>query len=143
MKEKNRDVFNKVLYLSIVVIVFGFAFWLLIRNQYSEVKNGDISGKFAYHTIEDKQIVAQDMSSIYPKYYVAFIYQNGYIVHSFNYYNTASQYELEFNRLLNIMVDYNAKNNMIRCFDSKGFGNYEYVKNNFGDIVGNENIKIY
>lgn len=143
MKDKNKIVFNKVLYLSIIIIVFGFAFWLLIRNQYNESKNGDISNNFAYHTIAGKQIVAQDLDSIYSKYYVAFIYQNGYIVHAFNYYNTASQYELEFNRLIDLIVDYNAKNNMIRSFYTKGTDDYNYVKDNFKSIIGKDNIKVY
>ena len=148
MKNKKKEQqgelsnFNKVLYLFIVVIVFGFAFVVLVNKQHNS-SLADINGSFNVRTEYNKRLVAQDMNTIYPKYYVAYFYDGMYEIHSFNYYNTVSQYDLEFNRLLSDIVDYNRKESMIRTYDLKGVGTYEYVKENFESIVGVNNLKIY
>lgn len=144
MIEKGRRTFRKIVCLLAVIIVFSLAFVLLIKKQYGDKRLGDVaSNGFEVKTIYGKQIVAQDLDAIYPKYYVAYIYDGGYVIHTFNYYNTNSQYELEFNRLLDSIVDYNAKENMIRCFHSSGYSPYDFVKENFGDLINNPNIVIF
>lgn len=143
MIERGRRTFRKGLYLLAVIIVFSLAFVVLIKKQYGDKRLGDVvSNEFNVKTVYGKQIVAQDMDSIYSKYYVAYIYDGGYIIHTFNYYNTSSQYELEFNRLIDSIVDYNAKENMIRCFHSSGYLSYDFVKANFGDLINKSNIRI-
>lgn len=137
---KELNVFNKTLYVFIVAITFTFAFIILIRKQ-----NGDNLGDVAINSFDGqsiygKKLVARDMDMIYPKYYVAYFDGNDYIIHTFHYYNTESQYELEFQRLRYSIVDYNKGDNMIRCDLTRGLGSYDYVKNNFGDIVKSKNI---
>lgn len=136
------SIFNKILYLFIVIIIFGFAFVVLVNKQQNSTL-ADINSVFKIKTEYNKRLVAQDMDTIYSKYYVVYFYDNMYELHSFNYYETVSQFDLEFNRLLDNIVDYNRKENMIRCYDLKGIGNYQYVKDNLTTIVGVNNLKIY
>ena len=64
-------------------------------------------------------------------------------IYVYNYYDTVSQYELEYNRLIDDIVDYNEKDKMIRCILHRGYGTYDEVLNNFTLLVDNANIKIY
>lgn len=141
-KEEELSSFNKVLYLFIVVIIFGFAFAILINKQQNSTL-ADISGAFNVKTINNRILVSQDMNSIYPKYYVAYFYDDVYEIHTYNYYNTVSQFDLEFNRLLDKIIDYNRKDNMIRTYDLRGVGTFKYVKDNLESIVGVNNLMIY
>ena len=137
---KELNVFNKTLYVFIVTIIFTLAFTLLIKKQQGD-NLGDITNtSFNVKSVYGKTLVAKDLDMIYPKYYVAYFDGNDYIIHTFNYYNTESQYDLEFQRLLYSIVDYNHNDNMIRCELTRGIGNYDYVKNIFKDIVNANNL---
>ena len=137
---KELNIFNKTLYVFIVAITFTFAFTILIKkqqgNNLADIANDSLNVRSVY----GKTLVAKDMDMIYPKYYVAYFDGNDYLIHSFNYYNTESQYDLEFQRLLYSIVDYNKDDNLIRCELNRGVGSYDYVKNNFNDIVNAKNL---
>ena len=90
-----------------------------------------------------KTIVARDTSAIYPKYYVVYTEEEEYSIYVYNYYETSSQYELEYNRLVNDIVDYNAKDKMIRYLYDRGYGTYNEVLNNLSMIVDCDNLRIY
>ena len=85
------------------------------------------------------------MDSIYKRYFVIYLdnTDNTYIVHSFNYYNTQSQYELDFHRLKETIVDYNINEYYIRNFYKEGMGTYQEVFRNLENITNLRNIKIY
>ena len=93
----------------------------------------------------NERIVLEDMNSIYKRYFVIYLDKtdNSFIIHSFNYYNTLSQYELDFNRLKEKIVDYNINENYIRYVYSSGIGNYNDVINNIENILDTKYIKIY
>ena len=87
--------------------------------------------------------MARDSSAIYPKYYVVYVSGNEYTAYVYNYYDTVSQYTLEFNRLLDKIVDYNEKDKMIRYLYDRGYGTYNEVLNNLEMLVDSSNLKIY
>ena len=94
---------------------------------------------------ENKQLVFEDLDSVHPKYYVLY-YDNtdgSYIIHGFNFYQTDSQYELEFHRLLNSILDYNYNDYMIRYLYDSGRGSYNEIVSQLNSIVGSNNIKVY
>ncbi len=144
MKNK-KDSSNKFLCLFIVIIAFTLAFALLISKQegnpelLADVKNNN----FNVEPIAGKVIVARDMTAIYPKFYVAFIDDYVYSIYEYNYYETASQYNLEYNRLIDKIVDYNVQDKMIRTIHSRGFGVYEEVLSNLSLLVNCNDLKIY
>ena len=135
---------NKSLIIGICIL-FIFAFIILIDKQ-EEEKLGDIrSGYFNITSIPNKRMVARDMEAIYPRYYVVYFDNNdySYIIHSFNYYETESQYELEFNRLKDKIAYYNKDELMIRYVYKKGFANYNEMLEDLKDITGSNNLEIY
>lgn len=143
-KNQSKSNGNKFLYLIIVIVAFALAFILLINKQnedtyYLNMKENNFNVNPQY----GKTIVARDASAIYPKYYVVFVDNDQYSIYVFNYYDTISQYNLEFNRLIDKIVDYNEKDKMIRYLDSKGYGTYSEVLNNLKVLVNNENLQIY
>lgn len=140
-KKKNG---TKLLCLFVVIIAFTFAFMLLINKQqedvyYANMKNNTFSVKPEY----GKTIVAKDLKAIYPKYYVVYVTDDEFSLYVFNYYETTSQYNLEFNRLINKIVDYNAKDKMIRYLHSKGYGTYDEILSNLSTLVESDNLLIY
>ena len=145
MKKKDKDNDRtKLTYLFIVIMAFALAFVLLINKQNKDTYLADIEeSNFNIKPQEGKVIVAKDLHAIYPKYYVVYVNDSRYSIHVYNYYDTISQYNLEFNRLINKIVDYNIKDKMIRYIDSEGYGTYNELLNNLSILVENENLKIY
>ncbi len=143
--KKKKDNSNKFLCLFIVIIAFTLAFALLISKQdgntelLADVKNNN------FNVVPEvgKTIVARDMTAIYPKFYVAYINDSVYSIYEYNYYETTSQYNLEYNRLIDSIVDYNIKDKMIRTFNSRGYGTYDGVLNNLSTLVNCSDLKIY
>ena len=116
---------------------------LLINKQNNSYMNDITDGGFNIKPVEGEIIVARDLNAIYPKYYVAYTHDDNFAVYVYNYYETVSQYELEYNRLIDSIVDYNEKDKMIRYILYRGYGTYEEVLNNLSIIVESSNIKIY
>jgi len=142
--EQRKDSSTKYLCLFIVIVAFTFAFTLLINKQKnSEYMNDIKENNFGIQPEVGKVIVARDMNAIYPKYYVVYVEEDNYSVYVYNYYETTSQYELEYNRLIDKIVDYNAKDNMIRYIYGRGYGTYNEVLNNLSQLVDSNNLKIY
>lgn len=144
MKDKKKSMinFNKVLYLFIIVISFSFAFVMLIKKQQND-NLGDVDLAYLTEkTVYNKQIVVQDLDSIYPRYFVLYFSGDEFVTHSYNYYNTESQYDLEFSRYIKQMVDYNRKEYMIRYIYNNGYGIYDNVKQDVSNILNLSNIKI-
>ena len=134
----------KILGLVVIVVLFVFAFILLINKHTANL--GDvINTSFNYQTIPGNQLVAKDKDSIYPRYFVVFFNNknNKYIIHSFNYYETGSQYDLEYSRNMENVIDYNVNENMLRIKYSEGYGSYTMVKNNLKALVEVNNLEIY
>ena len=143
VEPKTKDNSTKYLCLFIVVIAFTFAFMLLINKQSDSYMNDIMDGGFNIKPVEGEVIVARDLNAIYPKYYVAYTHDDNFAVYVYNYYETVSQYELEYNRLIDSIVDYNEKDKMIRYILYRGYGTYEEVLNNLSISVESSNIKIY
>ncbi len=140
--EQPKDNSMKYLYLFIVVVAFAFAFLLLINMQKSVYMN-DLEGGFNITPEVGKVIVARDMTAVYPRYYVVYTDNDEYTIYVYNYYETTSQYELEYNRLIDRIVDYNEKDKMIRYLFDRGYGTYDVVLNNLSMLVDSTNLKIY
>ena len=143
MKNKKID-YSKRIRIGIIIL-FIFAFIILIDKQ-QDNNLGDINDNYLqYKSIAEKQIVVRDLNAIYPKYFVFYLdnTDNTYIVHSFNYYQTDSQYELEFNNHIKYIVDYNYSEYMIRYVYDKGYGNYDYLISEISRIIDSDNYKIY
>lgn len=141
---KKQSSGTKFLCLFIVIIAFTLAFVFLINKQQLDVYYANVNGnKFSVKPEEGKTIVAKDLKAIYPKYYVAYIYDDEYSLYVYNYYETTSQYNLEFNRLIDKIVDYDAKNKMIRYLQSRGNGTYSDVLSNLSTLVESDNLLIY
>ena len=140
--KKNNKSF-KILYLFVVIIIFTLAFVLLVNRQNEKKLADSIESNFNIKPEVGKVIVARDMHAIYPKYYVIFIDNNRYSLYVYNYYDTVSQYNLEFNRLIDKIVDYSMKDKMIRYLDSRGYGTYNEVLNNLSIITECTKLKIY
>ena len=143
VEAKPKDNSTKYLCLFIVVIAFTFAFMLLINKQNNSYMNDINDGGFNIVPVVDEVIVARDLNAIYPKYYVVYTDNDYYTAYVYNYYDTVSQYELEYNRLIDSIVDYNEKDKMIRYIIDRGYGTYGEVLNNLELIVESDNIKIY
>lgn len=144
VESRQKDDSMKYLFLFIVIIAFTFAFVLLIDRQKNGTYMNDITdGGFDVKPVYGKVIVARDMNAIYPKFYVAYVSDDSYSIYVYNYYETISQYELEYNRLLNSIVDYNEKDKMIRYLLDRGYGTYSEVLSNLSVLVDCENLKIY
>ena len=129
-----------------IVILFIYAFIILISKQQDNNVLADISdANFNLKTIPAKQLVLRDFNAIYPKYYVFYFdnTDNTYIIHSFNYYQTDSQYELEFNNHLKKLVDYDYSEYMIRYIYKEGNGNYNSLMEDISVIIDSDNYKIY
>ena len=142
--EKSKDASMKYLCLFIVVIAFTFAFVLLIDKQRdSEYMNDIADGGFSVKPEYGRVIVARDMNAIYPKYYVVYTNEDSYSIYVYNYYETVSQYELEYNRLIDSIVDYNEKDKMIRYIYDRGYGTYNEVLSNLSMLVDSNSLKIY
>jgi hypothetical protein len=141
--EKPKDNSMRYLCLFIVVIAFTFAFMLLIDKQNNNYMNDIHDGGFDVTPEVGKVIVARDMEAIYPKYYVVYTDNDTYSIYVYNYYDTVSQYELEYNRLIDQIVDYNEKDKMIRYLYDRGYGSYNEVLNNMSMLVDSKNLKIY
>jgi hypothetical protein len=130
--------------MFVVVITFTLAFALLINKQKGDSYLNDMKENNIGVTPEvGKTIVAKDMEAIYPKYYVVYINGDSYSIYVYNYYETISQYNLEYNRLIDSIVDYNAKDKMIRYIHSSGFGTYDEVLNNLSTLVESNDLRIY
>ncbi len=128
-----------------VFIVFVLVFVILINKQKTD-SFGDIASQdFNVKTVFNKQLVARDTSSIYPRYFVFYFNKldGSYIVHSYNYYDTESQYELEFNRHLPKIVDYDYNKYMIRYVYDEGYGNFDEVYSNIQSILDVREVEIY
>ena len=52
-------------------------------------------------------------------------------------------YIIIMNRLIDRIVDYNAKDKMIRYLYDRGYGTYDLVLNNLSMLVDSSNLKIY
>ena len=135
------------IYLGIILL-FVAAFIFLIDKQYSMSANklADVlDSEINIRTIEGRQLVVRDMDAIYPKYFVIYFdnTDDTYIIHSFNYYQTDSQYELEFRNHLDRVVDYNYSDYMIRYVFDNGDGTFDSVKGKLSAIIGTDNYKIY
>jgi hypothetical protein len=141
--EKPKDNSTKYLCLFVIVIAFTFAFMLLIDKQNNNYMNDIHDGGFSVTPEVGKVIVARDMDAIYPKYYVVYTTDDSYSIYVYNYYETVSQYELEYNRLIDSIVDYNEKDRMIRYLYDRGYGTYNEVLNNLSMLVNSSNLKIY
>ncbi len=142
--ERKKDNSTKYLCLFIVVIAFTLAFTLLINKEKNSSYMNDINENNLGVTPQvGKVIVARDMGAIYPKYYVVYINDDEYSLYVYNYYDTTSQYNLEYNRLINKIVDYNAKEKMIRYLHSKGYGTYVDVLDSLSTLVESDNLLIY
>ncbi len=143
-QRKPKDNSTKYLCLFIVVIAFTLAFALLINKQRNSGDMLDVEGNgFNVKPEVGKVIVARDMDAIYPKYYVARVDDDEFSIYVYNYYETTSQYELEFNRLIGDIVDYNVKDKMIRYLFGRGYSTYDELLNNLSTIVECSNLKIY
>ena len=143
-KQNNQNQGTKFLCMFIVVIAFALAFAMLINKQKGDAYLNDLKENNIGVTPEvGKTIVAKDMSAIYPKYFVVYINDDSYSIYVYNYYETISQYNLEYNRLINSIVDYNAKDKMIRYIHSRGYGTYDEVLNNLSTLVECNDLKIY
>lgn len=147
---KNVKKIEKDSYLSMkigIIILFVFAFIILIdKQQKNENILADmVDNEFYLRTIPSKQIVVRDLDVIYPRYYVFYIdnTDNTYIAHSFNYYQTDSQYELEFSIHRKYIVDYNYSDYMIRYICDSGKGDYEDIMERLPFIIDTFNYKIY
>ncbi len=140
---KPKDYSTRYLCMFIVVIAFTFAFMLLIDKQNNNYMNDIHDGGFSVTPEVGKVIVARDMDAIYPKYYVVYTTDDSYSIYVYNYYETVSQYELEYNRLIDSIVDYNEKDRMIRYLYDRGYGTYNEVLNNLSMLVNSSNLKIY
>ena len=145
MKNKNNDKSVKYLSVFIVVIAFALAFGLLINHQQNNNLNlADASNNnFTVMPEEGKVIVAKDLEAIYPKYYVIYFDDDMYSVYVYNYYETVSQYNLEFNRLIDKIVDYNKNKKMIRYLLGRSYGTYDEVIGNLSIILECDNLKVY
>ena len=142
--KKQQSSGTKFLCLFIVVIAFTLAFVFLINKQQQDVYYANMKdNKFSVKPEEGKVIVAKDLNAIYPKYYVAYINDDEFSLYVYNYYETSSQYDLEFNRLIDKIVDYNAKDKMIRYLQSRGYGTYSNVLSNLPSLVECDNLLIY
>ena len=142
--ERKKDNSTKYLCLFVVVVAFSLAFALLINRQQNGSYMNDLAGNgFNVKPEVGKVIVARDMKAIYPKYYVVYTEEDEYSIYVYNYYDTTSQYELEYNRLIDDIVDYNAKDKMIRYLYDRGYGTYNEVLNNLSMIVNSTNLRIY
>lgn len=143
--KKKKDNSTKFLCLFIVVIAFTLVFALLISKQegnpelLADVRNNSFNVKPEI----GKVIVARDMTAIYPKFYVVYIDDDMYSIYEYNYYETVSQYNLEYNRLINSIVDYNIKEKMIRTINGRGYGTYNEVLDNLSSLVNCNDLKIY
>ena len=72
-RRKQEKNFNKFIYVFIVALGFTFAFVLLIDKQQKD-QLADIRNETFYQsTITGKQIVAKDLDTIYPKYYIFYL----------------------------------------------------------------------
>ena len=141
---QRKDNSTKYLCLFIVIVAFAFAFALLIDKQKNGSYMNDLSeGGFSVKPEVGKIIVARDMDAIYPKYFVVYTEEDSYSIYVYNYYETTSQYELEYNRLIDQIVDYNAKDKMIRYIYDRGYGTYNEVLNNLSMMVNCKNLRIY
>ena len=140
---QKKDNSTKYLCLFIVIVGFAFAFALLIDKQKDGYMNDANEGSFTVKPEVGKVIVARDMDAIYPKYFVVYTEDDSYSIYVYNYYETASQYDLEYNRLIDKIVDYNASEKMIRYIYDRGYGTYNEVLNNLSVIVNCNNLRIY
>ena len=140
---QKKDNSTKYVCLFIVIVGFAFAFALLIDKQKDGYMNDANEGSFTVKPEVGKVIVARDMDAIYPKYFVVYTEDDSYSIYVYNYYETASQYDLEYNRLIDKIVDYNASEKMIRYIYDRGYGTYNEVLNNLSVIVNCNNLRIY
>ena len=142
MTKKKRN--KKIITTIFSIIIFILSFILLINKNNDNL--GDIK-ETSFNIVPSykERIVLEDMDSIYKRYYVIYLdnTDNTYIVHSFNYYNTQSQYELEFQRLKDKILDYNINEYYIRYLYKEGIGNYSNILNNIENITDSRHIKIY
>lgn len=136
---------NVYKFIGFFAITLSFVLvFVLLLNKHTDNLGDKLESSFNYETIPLKQLVARNTDSIYPQYFVAFFAKDGsFIVHNFNYYETNSQYDLEYNRLFDKVIDYNPNQNMLRIKYYEGAGNYNEVKNNFGRIIGVDSLEIY
>lgn len=141
--QKPKDYSTRYLCMFLVVIAFTFAFMLLINKQNNNYMNDINDGGFNVTPEVGKVIVARDMDAIYPRYFVIYTDEDIYTIYVYNYYDTVSQYELEYSRLIDDIVDYNEKDKMIRYLFDRGYGTYNEVLNNLSVLVGVNNLKIY
>ena len=139
----NQNWSTKYLCLFIVVVAFTFAFVLLINKQKNDSYLNDLNESLNITPEVGKTIVARDMNAIYPRYFVVNVDGEKYTIYVYNYYETISQYELEYNRLIDRIVDYNAKDKMIRYLYGRGYGTYGEVLNNLSQLVDSTNLRIY
>lgn len=141
---KKEDKSMKYLCLFIVIIAFTLAFVLLINKQ-DKLNNlaYTTDSNFNVNPVYGKVIVAKDMHAIYPKYYVVYVNDNHYSLYVYNYYETVSQYNLEYNRLIDKIVDYNIKDKMIRYIVSNGYGTYNEILNNLQELTECNDLMIY
>ena len=142
-KMNDNDKSMKFLCTFIVVIAFTLAFALLINKQEKNNLADVGNNKFSITPERGKVIVAKDMAMIYPKYYVVYFDNDMYSIYAFNYYETISQYNLEFNRLIDSIVDYNKNEKMIRVLHSRGYGSYDDVLEELSVLVNSNELKIY
>ena len=143
-QKKEQSNGTKFLCLFVVVVAFTIAFVVLINKQKDDAYYANMKGNgFSIKPEEGKTIVAKDLNAIYPKYYVIYVNDDEFSLYVFNYYETVSQYNLEFNRLIDKIVDYNAKEKMIRYLHSRGYGTYSEVLNNLDTLVESDNLLIY
>ena len=144
-KKKEKD-YSKSMRIGFIIL-FIFAFIILVDKQReNEETLGDILDNGDYfRSVPYKKIVVRDMEAIYPRYYVFFLdnTDNTYVVHSFNYYQTDSQYELELNNHLKYVVDYDYSDYMVRYVFSKGEGKYNELFEEIGSIIDSDNYRIY
>ncbi len=142
MTKKKRN--KKIITTIFSIIIFILSFILLINKNNDNL--GDIK-ETSFNIVPSykERIVLEDMDSIYKRYYVIYLdnTDNTYIVHSFNYYNTQSQYELEFQRLKDKILDYNINEYYIRYLYKEGIGDYSNILNNIENITDSRHIKIY
>ena len=144
-KVKNVQVGNFTIYLGII-LVFISAFIILIDRHYNNEYLADVvNNEFIYRTIPGKQIVVRDMNAIYPKYFIIYFdnTDNTYIAHVMHYYQTDSQYELEYYNNLDSIIDYNYDDYMIRCLYKKGHGTYQDVLEELSFLINSDNYKLY
>lgn len=143
-KKKVKD-YSKSMRIGIIIL-FIFAFIILVdKQQNKEEILGDILDNSSFRTIPSKQIAVRDLSAIYPRYYVFYFdtTDNTFIVHSFNYYQTDSQYELEFSNHLKYIVDYDYSDYMIRYVYKNGVGNYADMFEEISSIIDSDNYQVY